>query len=500
MTTKDSSTIELLHARSICVIIPVYNNVNSIDEVINNVRLYCSDIIVVNDGSTDGTTEKLDQRNDIIQIKYLPNRGKGYALKRGFKEALNRGFAYAITMDADGQHYASDIPLFLKANMEHPGSIIMGCRNLKGVIRSKGSNFANKFSNFWFYIQTGSLVTDTQTGYRLYPLKKLKGLSLLTSRYEAELELLVFASWHGVELHSIPINVYYPPTDKRVTHFRPIADFTRIFILNTILCGLAILYGLPCRLFRFLEKLVRTVYSLLFFVFFSLFIITPGTWLYLHLGKMTEKKRKNLHKLIYHAARFVTLHHGIPGTHFSCKGLANADVKKPAIIICNHQSHLDLICKLIFTPNIIFLTNNWVWNNPFYGFIIRHAEFLPVINGIDSIMPQLRSLRDRGYNIAVYPEGTRSPDCRIGRFHQGAFYLAEQLNMDIQPMLIYGPGKVLPKTGHSLHKGILHVEIMPRISQKQLKEIGSVRQQTKYFHHYYLDQYAKLCNKLEQDV
>ncbi len=136
------------------------------------------------------------------------NSGKGAALKAGFRKALDMGFSYAITLDGDGQHYPKEISRFLEANREHPWTLIVGSRNQEGINRSKGSNFANRFSNFWFWVQTGRRLSDTQTGYRLYPLKRLHGLSLLTSRYEAELELLVFASWHGTEIVEIPIDVY----------------------------------------------------------------------------------------------------------------------------------------------------------------------------------------------------------------------------------------------------------------------------------------------------
>ena len=289
-------------------------------------------------------------------------------------DVLELGFAYAITLDGDGQHYPENIGLFLQANIDHPGALIIGSRNLDNVDRSKGSSFANKFSNFWFYIQTGKNLDDTQTGYRLYPIKKLNFLWLLTSRYEAELELLVFASWHGVELVPIPIEVYYPPREERVSHFRPALDFSRISVLNTILCVLAIVYGLPLRIGRFLMKYLRTWYSLIFFLFFSMVIVTPACWLYVKMGKMTERKRYRLHQLIQWTARFVMIHHGIPGTRFSSKVAEGVNFDKPHIIICNHQSHLDLMCQLIFSPKMIFLTNDWVWNNPTYGFLIRHAE------------------------------------------------------------------------------------------------------------------------------
>ena len=331
-----------LHDRGICVIIPTFNNGGTIGAVVGDALIECKDVIVVNDGSTDNTSSILHSINGITLIEYEKNRGKGYALKTGFKRALQMGFAYAITLDGDGQHYPRDIQAFLKANQQNPGALIIGSRKLDGVERSKGSSFANKFSNFWFYIQTGRRLSDTQTGYRLYPLKKLYGLGLLTSRYEAELELLVFASWHGVELHPIDINVYYPPQEQRVSHFRPGKDFARISVLNTVLCFLAIVYGLPLRLFRWLGNVIRTVYSLLFVLFFCFCILTPGVWLYIKIGKMTERKRKNLHKVIYHSIRFVMLKHGIPGTTFTYKVSEKVDFSKPSVVICNHQSHIDL--------------------------------------------------------------------------------------------------------------------------------------------------------------
>lgn len=163
-------------------------------------------------------------------------------------------FEYAITIDSDGQHYADDIPLFVKAIIENPQSLIVGERDLSNVDINGKSSFANKFSNFWFALQTGRRLLDTQTGYRAYPLNKLYGLSILTGRYEAELELLVFASWNGVNIKSIPIKVYYPPQAERVSHFKPALDFTRISILNTILCVAAIVYGIPARIINSISQ------------------------------------------------------------------------------------------------------------------------------------------------------------------------------------------------------------------------------------------------------
>ena len=187
---------------------------------------------------------------DVTVVDYGANRGKGYALKAGFRKAQELGFDYAITIDADGQHFASDIPCFVEALSRHPGSLIVGSRNLSEENMPSANTFANKFSNFWFRLQTGIKLPDTQTGYRLYPLKKMGKLWWLTSRYEAELEALVYAAWQGIPIVPIDVKVYYPPVGQRVSHFRPVYDFVRISLLNTLLCLLAVVYGYPSKFIR----------------------------------------------------------------------------------------------------------------------------------------------------------------------------------------------------------------------------------------------------------
>ena len=164
MQTDKEKQHQTLHDRGICVVIPTYNNGGTIAAVVRDALLECRDVIVVNDGSTDNTSAELHQIAGITLVEYATNRGKGYALKAGFRRAIEMGFSYAITLDGDGQHYASDIGLFLTANQKHPGALIIGSRQLEGVERSEGSKFANKFSNFWFCVQTGRKLPDTQTG------------------------------------------------------------------------------------------------------------------------------------------------------------------------------------------------------------------------------------------------------------------------------------------------------------------------------------------------
>ena len=235
----------------ICVVMPTYNNDGTLRDVVERVLQFCPDVIVVNDGCTDTSADILASFEDKITIvEYGKNCGKGYALKQGFKKAMELSFDYAITIDSDGQHFPEDITLFVKALEQNPNTMIVGSRNLREENMPGKNTFANKFSNFWFKIQTGVSLPDTQTGYRLYPLKNLPNMRFLTSRYEAELELLVGAAWCGIDLIPIKINVYYPKAEERVTHFRPFLDFLRISVLNTFLCILAIIYGLPSRAIR----------------------------------------------------------------------------------------------------------------------------------------------------------------------------------------------------------------------------------------------------------
>lgn len=490
----------LMCDRAICVIIPTYNNVGSIARVVESVQAYCDDVIVADDGSDDGTSAILEQMPRLTVLRSKRNHGKGHALKHAFRHARAEGYAYAITIDADGQHYADDIPRFVEANMEHPGALIVGSRNMEGAERSAGSRFANKFSNFWFAVQTCRVLDDTQTGYRLYPLKKQWGLWLLTNRYEAELELLVGASWHGVPIHSIPVRVYYPPSEERVSHFRPAIDFARISVLNTVLCVLAVVYALPLAVFRFLWRTIRTLYALLLLVVFCFLIATPLVWLYVNTRRMNEQRKLRLHRMIQGTARFFMEVHGIPGARFSKKVAEGVDFDRPHIVICNHQSHLDLLCQLLFTPRMIFLTKEWVWHSPFYGYIIRHAEFYPVTEGIEALLPKLQSLADRGYSIALYPEGTRSADCRIARFHKGAFWLSSQLNLPILPMYLYGAGKVLPKKSRHLRSGVIHIEVDAALTREELEAMGSERQQANAMRRRYKERYQAMANRIEQDV
>ena len=459
----------------ICVIIPTYNNATTIRRVIEDVEKYCSSIIVVNDGSTDDTAAILQSIPSPIEVvSYPDNRGKGYALVTGFKKAKALGYTHAITIDADGQHFADDIPFFIEGLKHNPEGFIVGCRNLTEENMPRQNTFANRFSNFWFRLQTGINLPDTQSGYRLYTLSSLKGLNLITSRYESELELLVYAAWAGVDITSVNVKVYYPPAEERVSHFRPIYDFFRISVLNTVLCLGALLYGV--------RQWAYTIFSFCFFLVAALYLTVLG-FVLLTLGGKTAKHKETYHRILQRVAKFV-IHH-VPGTTYSYVNDSHESFATPAMIVSNHQSHLDLMGVMMMTPKLIILTKNWVWHNPFYGIIIRYADFFPMTD-TEQMLDDLSLKIKEGYSVVLFPEGTRSATCRIQRFHRGAFYLAEKLNLDIIPVFIKGFGKVLPKTSFHLHPGHMSLEVWPRMKRQDIAGTD-YRVLTKKIHQMYIE-------------
>ena len=460
----------------LCIIIPTYNNAGTIRQVVDDACRICADVIVVNDGSTDDTSEILTTLpSTTTVVSYAKNKGKGHALVEGFRKAKELGFTHAVTMDADGQHFADDIPLLVKAMKKNPDAIIVGSRNLTEENMPPQNTFANRFSNFWFRLQTGIDLPDTQSGFRLYPLASLKGLSLITSRYEAELELMVFAAWAGVSVLSVPVRVYYPPAEERVSHFRPVYDFFRISVLNTVLCIGALLHAI--------KQWAYTIFSFCYFLGFAIDMTVRGFFL-ITLGGATKEHKLKYHTILQRKSRFVINH--VPGTTFRYSNPYGETFERPAMIISNHQSHLDLMGIIMLTPKLIILTKNWVWHNPFYGIVIRYADFFP-ISDTEEMRNNLMEKVKEGYSVMIFPEGTRSADCRIQRFHRGAFYLAEEMGLDILPVYLDGFGKVLPKTSWHLHPGKMSVEVMPRIRRDDPAEACGYREMTKKVHRMYVE-------------
>lgn len=262
-TAADFITVGV-EENEVCAVIPTYQNAKTLLKVVADVHRVVDTVFVVDDGSNDGTAALLDKATGSERpekvLTHPKNCGKGAALKTGLTYARQQGFRYAVTVDADGQHRADDIPALLKAVEEEPDALAIGSRGLQHENMPAKSTFANRFSNFWFALQTLQRLPDTQSGLRVYPLRRLHGLRWMSARYEAELTLLVFSAWAGVKLLPVPVSVYYPPRDQRVTHFRPGRDFTRISVLNTLLCFLMVVYGWPRIFCRQIARGVKGVF------------------------------------------------------------------------------------------------------------------------------------------------------------------------------------------------------------------------------------------------
>lgn len=236
---------------------------------------------------------------------------------------------------------------------------------------------------------------------------------------------------------------------------------------------------------RFYYCVRQTAYTLFSFCFFlvSALELTLRGFLLLTIGGKSDEHKLKYHKILQKRAQFV-IHH-IPGTTFTFSNPSGENFEKPSIIISNHQAHIDLMGIMMLTPKMVILTKSWVWHNPFYGLIIRYADYLPV-SDVEQSTDKLRALVDKGYSVMIFPEGTRSEDCRLKRFHRGAFYMAEQLHLDIVPVMIKGFGTVLPKKSFHLHPGALSLEVLPRITRQELDKMGDYREVARKIHAMYM--------------
>ena len=237
-TSEHNKTISNNHSAPInpIVIIPVYNNMNTVASVVHDVQSYVPNIIIVDDGSTDDTVAVCRELANVTLLRHPINRGKGAALRLGFQKARERGFTHAITVDADGQHLAADIPTFLHKIHEEPCTLWIGDRIIPvkdGIDQPSRSRFGRHFGAFWYRLYTGQFIRDTQCGLRAYPIEAVEKLGCESNRYEYEIEVLICAAWNHTPIKSIPVHLLYQPPEQRVSHFRPVRDFMRISAVNS---------------------------------------------------------------------------------------------------------------------------------------------------------------------------------------------------------------------------------------------------------------------------
>ena len=230
-----------------------------------------------------------------------------------------------------------------------------------------------------------------------------------------------------------------------------------------------------------IRQTAYTVFSFCYFIGLAIEMTVRGFFL-ITIGGATDEHKLRYHEILQRRSRFVINH--VPGTSFRFKNESGETFATPAVIISNHQSHLDLMGIMMLTPRLIILTKNWVWHNPFYGIVIRYADFFPV-SETEQMTAAIAEKVAKGYSVMIFPEGTRSEDCHIQRFHRGAFYLAERLGLDIVPVFIDGFGEVLPKKSFHLHPGDMTVQVLPRIRRTDPAWNYGFREMTSKMHKLY---------------
>lgn len=208
-------------------VIPVYNHAGTIARVVRSALALGFPVFVVNDGSTDNTHEEIKDIPGIRIICHRENMGKGAALMCGFTAAAVAA-DWAITIDADGQHYPEDALKLIAAIPDGVRPIVIGAREgMLGENVPWTSRFGRKFSNFWVWISGGPVISDSQSGMRIYPLPETIVLQTKAQRFQFEVEVLVQAKRKGLPVLEAPIRVVYDPNGKRISHFRPFVDFVR---------------------------------------------------------------------------------------------------------------------------------------------------------------------------------------------------------------------------------------------------------------------------------
>jgi len=222
-----------MSTQRIAAIIPVFNERQTIADIVRRTAQYIERIIVVDDGSTDGSCETLEDLD--VQIVRLPsNQGKGAALLRGIEAARQYGADYAVTLDADGQHPPECIPDLLR--QASPDRIGIGSRVAGTQFIPTARLWANRTANFFISWAAGHWIEDTQCGFRIYPLGAFDRISLRPSRQSGfvfESEVLIEACRKGFRVTPVPIPALYDGVLQRPSHFRPVFDVSAIVIMVT---------------------------------------------------------------------------------------------------------------------------------------------------------------------------------------------------------------------------------------------------------------------------
>lgn len=240
----------------------------------------------------------------------------------------------------------------------------------------------------------------------------------------------------------------------------------------------------------------KSVFAFSYFVFGS-FLLTFLGLILIRLNPFAKERVK----LIYHTilSKFCWSMMYIMGN--VKKRIVNPereDFSKPAVIICNHQSFLDILSTVMLHPKLVLLTNDWVWKSPVFGAVVRMADYYPVFQGAEGSIELLADRVAHGYSIVVFPEGTRSPDGNMKRFHKGAFFLAEKLALDILPIVIHGTGYTMSKGDFLLKDGVVTLKFLPRIKPGDASWGQGYAERVKMISRYFKEQFNQLRNEIEK--
>ncbi|MEO8583985.1 MAG: 1-acyl-sn-glycerol-3-phosphate acyltransferase [Flavitalea sp.] len=245
-----------------------------------------------------------------------------------------------------------------------------------------------------------------------------------------------------------------------------------------------------------LSGFLKSAFAFSYFVIGSLILTVIG-FLFAKLNPFNKEKGK----LVYHtilSAFSRSMIYIMGNVNKEIINPQKEDFSKPAVIICNHQSFLDILSIVMLHPKLILFTNNWVWNSPVFGTVVRMADYYPVSEGAETSIDLLSDRVQQGYSIVVFPEGTRSVDGNMKRFHKGAFYLAENLNIDVLPIVIHGTGYTMTKNDFLLKNGKITLQFLPRIEQADERFGKGYSERTKIIGRYFKEQLLKLKDKTEQ--
>lgn len=214
----------------VAVLIPALDCEATIAAVVEGARRHAGPVLVVSDGSTD-RTEALAEEAGAEVVRQPVNRGKGAALRLGMRMLAERGATHALCVDGDGQHLPSEIPAMLAAARSEPGALVLGVRRIEPGSVAPMRIFGNRFANRWVEIASGQRVEDSQSGFRVYPIRETLALGCRADRFAFETEVLIRAARAGMPIRAVPVAVFNPPVDERISHFRPFVDTVRIIFV-----------------------------------------------------------------------------------------------------------------------------------------------------------------------------------------------------------------------------------------------------------------------------